>query len=274
MTLPSGGFSAAQWALDACDLVPSHRVLAELLLDHAVMILGSEPHQRHSSRTGRSDRQTILRTQLHRSFYLVIDTRLPTLRLEFPDKEDRVLGVGSLAAELAPGTQWTRKREKRVRFPDELEERHRAEAIQLVELVHANAVEFYSRGKNFTETLRPLFGKPAGGGEPCPVPDTETFQRLLATPQCVGCGQSSLLSVVRTPGGWELRCDDHHPAPSPWRDIGRVVMPFEARRTVGNRDQGRCVACGSENFLTFDHTIPSRPAGRTFSGSNCETICG
>jgi hypothetical protein len=50
------------------------------------------------------------------------------------------------------------------------------------------------------------------------------------------------------------------------------VIPMKLRVEVWNRDGGRCVACGAEHDLQFDHVIPVSWGGATSAG-NLQLLC-
>jgi len=53
----------------------------------------------------------------------------------------------------------------------------------------------------------------------------------------------------------------------------RERIPIEVREFVWARDEGRCVSCGAEDDLQFDHVIPvARGGGNT--EANVQILCG
>jgi hypothetical protein len=52
----------------------------------------------------------------------------------------------------------------------------------------------------------------------------------------------------------------------------RAAIPPDARIFVWQRDQGRCVACGSNENLEFDHIIPVSLGGAT-TARNLQLLC-
>lgn len=127
-------FDEDHWEQDVKQLIDvSHQFLARTIFLHAVENLGSEPFQRHSSRTGKSDGQTILRTKLHRSFWLVLHTNGGVLQLHFPDKSDQVHSCGVYDVQWGPGKQGQAKREKRIILPIPFLDENVDSCIELVE---------------------------------------------------------------------------------------------------------------------------------------------
>lgn len=62
------------------------------------------------------------------------------------------------------------------------------------------------------------------------------------------------------------------PAPLPFEQTQRSPIPETVRHEVWRRDQGKCVTCGSNANLQYDHIIPVARGGAT-SVTNLQLLC-
>jgi 5-methylcytosine-specific restriction endonuclease McrA len=53
----------------------------------------------------------------------------------------------------------------------------------------------------------------------------------------------------------------------------RELIPDDVRVHVWGRDEGRCVGCGADEDLQFDHIIPVAKGGAS-SAANLQLLCG
>jgi 5-methylcytosine-specific restriction endonuclease McrA len=51
------------------------------------------------------------------------------------------------------------------------------------------------------------------------------------------------------------------------------MIPTDVKRGVWQRDQGRCVMCGSTQDLHFDHVIPYSRGGASSTVENIQLLC-
>jgi hypothetical protein len=51
------------------------------------------------------------------------------------------------------------------------------------------------------------------------------------------------------------------------------IIPTAVKVEVWKRDQGRCVRCGSEENLHFDHDIPFSKGGSSITAENVRLLC-
>lgn len=61
-------------------------------------------------------------------------------------------------------------------------------------------------------------------------------------------------------------------APLPFEQTTRETIPEAVRTEVWRRDRGRCVKCGSNQNLEFDHIIPVSRGGAT-TARNLQLLC-
>ena len=52
------------------------------------------------------------------------------------------------------------------------------------------------------------------------------------------------------------------------------LIPTSVKLEVWKRDKGRCVKCGSQNNLHFDHIIPYSKGGSSLVAENIQILCG
>jgi len=53
----------------------------------------------------------------------------------------------------------------------------------------------------------------------------------------------------------------------------RRIIPSKVKREVWNRDEGKCVKCGSIDNLHFDHVIPHSRGGTSITSDNIQILC-
>jgi 5-methylcytosine-specific restriction endonuclease McrA len=51
------------------------------------------------------------------------------------------------------------------------------------------------------------------------------------------------------------------------------VIPSEVKLAVWKRDRGRCVTCGSEDNLHFDHVLAFSRGGSSLLAENVQLLC-
>jgi hypothetical protein len=51
------------------------------------------------------------------------------------------------------------------------------------------------------------------------------------------------------------------------------MIPSEVKRAVWARDGGRCVTCGSDDNLHFDHVLPYSKGGSSLLAENVQLLC-
>jgi len=61
---------------------------------------------------------------------------------------------------------------------------------------------------------------------------------------------------------------------SPQADLGHDrLIPSAVKLEVWRRDKGRCVECGSDDNLHFDHVIPFSRGGSSLTAQNVQLLC-
>ena len=68
--------------------------------------------------------------------------------------------------------------------------------------------------------------------------------------------------------GDELPASQRHRAVEPVR-----LIPTAVKNEVWRRDGGRCVRCGADNDLHFDHIIPFSKGGSSITTANVQLLC-
>lgn len=53
----------------------------------------------------------------------------------------------------------------------------------------------------------------------------------------------------------------------------RRIIPTEVKRTVWERDGGRCVRCGANDEIHFDHILPWSKGGTSITADNVQILC-
>jgi tetratricopeptide (TPR) repeat protein len=69
-----------------------------------------------------------------------------------------------------------------------------------------------------------------------------------------------------------LRSELDGPPQGPTQQRGRAAIPEKVRHVVWRRDEGRCVKCGSQENLEFDHVIPILRGGAN-TERNLQLLC-
>jgi hypothetical protein len=61
--------------------------------------------------------------------------------------------------------------------------------------------------------------------------------------------------------------------PASTRAQRRRIIPTNVKLEVWKRDRGRCVMCGSEDELHFDHVLPYSKGGTSVKAENVQLLC-
>lgn len=119
--------------------------LAQAIYRHCVDHLKAQVYYRNERNKsgGGGNRQTIFLTAATGNHFLVIDLQvIGRLRLIFPDKDDVIHDHGVVHGNRG---QWAVKREKQIDLADDSSPDYRQWVFNLIDRVHANAVEYYQR---------------------------------------------------------------------------------------------------------------------------------
>lgn len=72
---------------------------------------------------------------------------------------------------------------------------------------------------------------------------------------------------------FRLELADDAPAPEPSLGERSRMIPSAVRRAVWKRDRGRCVICGANDEIHFDHIIPYSAGGSSITAENVQILC-
>lgn len=61
--------------------------------------------------------------------------------------------------------------------------------------------------------------------------------------------------------------------PAPDRPAPRRIIPTSVKLEVWKRDGGKCVKCGANDDLHFDHDVPFSLGGTSMTAANVQLLC-
>jgi HNH endonuclease len=61
--------------------------------------------------------------------------------------------------------------------------------------------------------------------------------------------------------------------PAPDRPAPRRIIPTSVKLEVWKRDGGKCVVCGANDELHFDHDVPFSRGGTSMTAANVQLLC-
>jgi 5-methylcytosine-specific restriction endonuclease McrA len=61
--------------------------------------------------------------------------------------------------------------------------------------------------------------------------------------------------------------------PPPDRPEPRRIIPTSVKLEVWKRDGGKCVVCGANDELHFDHDLPFALGGTSITAANVQLLC-
>jgi 5-methylcytosine-specific restriction endonuclease McrA len=64
-----------------------------------------------------------------------------------------------------------------------------------------------------------------------------------------------------------------NPQPSPSSLPWDRIIPSNVKQAVWKRDGGKCVKCGADKNLHFDHIIPFSKGGTSLAEKNIQLLC-
>ena len=67
--------------------------------------------------------------------------------------------------------------------------------------------------------------------------------------------------------------DEDFTAPPNANPVRRRIIPTAVKLAVWKRDGGKCVVCGAEDELHFDHDLPWSKGGTLLTEANVQLLC-